>query len=55
MRRLVRQYSRAVETVFPQGHYLRGGSYGSLVAFPVPVNENNNPQFDRSACDPRAP
>lgn len=55
MRRLVRQYSRAVETVFPQGPYLRGGVYGSLVAFPVPVNENNNPQFDRSACDPRAP
>ena len=54
MRRLVRQYGRAVDTVFPIGVYSRGGDYGDLVAFPVPVNENNNPDFDRSACDPTA-
>jgi hypothetical protein len=55
MRRLVRQYGRTVETVFPVGDYLRGGSYGDVVAFPVPVNENNNPDFDRDVCDPTAP
>ena len=54
MRRLVRQYGRTVDTVFPVGGYLRGGSYGDVVAFPVPDNENNNPEFDRSACDPTA-
>jgi hypothetical protein len=55
MRRLVRQYGRSVDTVFPVGGYLRGGSYGTLVSFPVPLDEQNNPQFDRSACDPTTP
>lgn len=55
LRRLVRQYQRSVDAVFPVGDYLRGGSYGSLVSFPVPVDEQNNPQFDRSACDPTVP
>jgi hypothetical protein len=54
MRRLVRQYSRPVESVFPVGDYIRGGTYGTRVAIPIPVTENNNPQFDRSACDPNA-
>jgi starch-binding outer membrane protein, SusD/RagB family len=55
MRRLVRQYGRAVEAVFPVGEYLRGGSYGNAVNFPVPVTENNNPEFDRTGCDPNVP
>ena len=55
MRRLVRKYGRSVDTVFPVGDYLRGGSYGDLVNFPVPVDEETNPQFQRAACDPRAP
>ena len=55
MRRLVRKYLRSVDTVFPVGDYLRGGSYGDLVNFPVPVSEETNPQFQRAACDPRAP
>lgn len=55
MRRLVRQYGRTVEEVFPTGEYLRGGSYGNAVNFPVPVSENNNPDFDRSLCDPSVP
>jgi len=52
MRRLVRQYSRPVESVFPVGDYIRGGTYGTRVAIPIPVTENNNPQYDRTACDP---
>jgi hypothetical protein len=55
MRRLVRQYQRSVDAVYPVGDYLRGGSYGDLVNFPVPVDEETNPQFQRSSCDPRAP
>jgi SusD/RagB-like outer membrane lipoprotein len=53
MRRLVRQYSRAEETVFPVGEYHKGGEYGSDVNFPVSSDERNNPKFtgcmDRSA------
>jgi hypothetical protein len=55
MRRLVRQYGRGVNTVFPVGTYLRGGSYGDLVNFPVPTDEETNPLFQRSSCDPMAP
>ncbi len=53
MRRLVRQYSRTQETVFPVGEYHKGGEYGSDVNFPVSSDERNNPKFtgciDRSA------
>ena len=53
MRRLVRQYSRAQNTVFPSGEYHKGGEYGSDVNFPVSSDERNNPKFtgciDRSA------
>jgi len=53
MRRLVRQYSRPEETVFPVGEYHKGGEYGSDVNFPVSSDERNNPKFtgciDRSA------
>jgi len=52
MRRLVRQYGRPIESVFPVGDYVRGGTYGTRVAIPIPVTENNNPQYNRSACDP---
>ncbi len=53
MRRLIRQYGRAAETVFPSGNYLKGGSYGEDVNLPIPVEEQNNPNgtgcLDRSA------
>lgn len=55
LRRLIRDYGRTVNTVYPIGTYLRGGSYGTLVSFPVPVDEDPNPNFDRSLCDPSAP
>ncbi|MEO6864338.1 MAG: hypothetical protein ABI229_02690 [Gemmatimonadaceae bacterium] len=45
LRRLVRQYSRPQETVFPSGVYFRGGNYGTQVAFPVPDAERTNPLF----------
>src|SRR5688572_16759420 len=46
MRRLVRQYGRAQEAVFPVGLYHKGGEYGSDVNFPVSSDERNNPNFE---------
>ena len=45
MRRLVRQYGRAVDSVFPNGAYFKGGNYGTDVNIPVPFQETNNPNF----------
>lgn len=53
MRRLIRQYGRGSETVFPTGAWFKGGSYGTDVNMPVPRDEDNNPNFtgciDRNA------
>jgi starch-binding outer membrane protein, SusD/RagB family len=45
MRRLVTQYGRAVETVFPTGVYRAGLSYGTSVVFMPSEREQNNPNF----------
>jgi hypothetical protein len=45
LRRLVRQYSRNSESVFPTGTFFKGGSYGPDVNMPVPQVEENNPNF----------
>jgi hypothetical protein len=53
MRRLIRQYGRTAESVFPTGIYLKGGSYGDDVNLPIPQEERNNPSsvgcLDREA------
>jgi hypothetical protein len=53
LRRLVRQYGRAPNTVFPSGDYHKGGTYGNDVNLPVSADEKNNPKFagclDRNA------
>jgi len=53
LRRLVRQYGRAQDQVFPSGKFVKTGNYGSEVAFPVPDDEKTNPNFtgciDRNA------
>jgi len=53
LRRLVRQYKRTQDKVFPSGQHYKGGTYGSDVNFPVPDGELVNPQFhgciDRNA------
>lgn len=55
MRRLLRQYGRSAESVFPSGAYFRPQfpTYGTDTNFPVPVRESNNPNFmqciDRNA------
>ncbi|PYP22590.1 MAG: hypothetical protein DMD55_19175 [Gemmatimonadetes bacterium] len=45
LRRLVRQYGRPVESVYPTGLYVKGGLYGSAVSLPIPRDEQNNPNF----------
>lgn len=50
LRRLVRQYGRGAESVFPTGTYHKPGTYGADVNSPIPQAEDNNPNFERSAC-----
>jgi hypothetical protein len=50
MRRLIRQYNRGAETVFPTGPYFKGGTYGSDVNSPVPQREQNNPNYVPGSC-----
>jgi hypothetical protein len=45
MRRLIRQYDRPAESVFPSGTYLKGGTYGTDVNLPMPQEEGNNPNY----------
>jgi hypothetical protein len=53
LRRLVRQYDRAANEVFPTGTHYKGGTYGTDVNLPVVTDERNNPNFqgctDRNA------
>jgi len=53
LRRLIRQYGRTQDQVFPTGVYFKGGVYGSDVNFAVPDAELINPNFhgclDRNA------
>jgi hypothetical protein len=51
MRRLITQYGRGPETVFPTGIYFKGGNYGTDVNLPVPFSEQNNPNYVPAACD----
>lgn len=45
LRRLIRQYGRTQDQVFPTGVYFKGGVYGTDVNFPVPSQEQVNPLF----------
>ena len=47
MRRLVRQYGRTEDAVFPTGTFFKGGVYGDDMNFPIPFDELNNPQFQQ--------
>ncbi|MFL5540077.1 MAG: hypothetical protein ACJ8J0_13890 [Longimicrobiaceae bacterium] len=51
LRRLVRNYGFTQDQVFPSGAFWRsGGTYGTDVAFVVPFNEQNNPNFSADQC-----
>ena len=45
LRRLIRQYGRAANTVFPTGLWHKGGNYGGDVTIPLPQAEQNNPNL----------
>lgn len=47
MRRLMRQYGRTEDQVFPTGSFFKGGLYGDDVNFPIPFDEQNNPKFQQ--------
>jgi hypothetical protein len=48
MRRLMRHYLRTEAQVFPTGAYFKGGqTYGTDKNFPVPQDEQNNPNFEQ--------
>jgi len=47
-RRLIRQYGRDAEKVFPTGAYFKGGAYGTDVVLPPNNTETNNPNW--KAC-----
>jgi hypothetical protein len=54
LRRLIRQYGRTEDTVFPTGDFHKNGAkYGDNVNFPIPDREQSNPNFkgclDRNA------
>jgi starch-binding outer membrane protein, SusD/RagB family len=54
MRRLIRQYHRTPDQVFPVGQHYRGATYGADVNLPITTGESNgNPNFtgclDRNA------
>lgn len=70
LRRLIRQYGRTAESVFPTGEYNRpavgGGvianeSYGTDVSLIIPLDERQNPRFvaaypgESQTCDPTIP
>ena len=51
LRRLIRQYGRAANTVFPVGAWHKGGNYGTDVNFPIPQAEQNNPNAAQGCTD----
>jgi hypothetical protein len=50
LRRLIWQYGRTANSVFPIGPYFKGGNYGTDVNSPVPQQEQNNPQYVAGSC-----
>ena len=56
LRRLVRQYGRGPETVFPTGNYpgAAGGVFAADVNFPITIDEQNNPSAGATCIDRKA-
>jgi hypothetical protein len=56
LRRMVRQYARSAESVFPTAAYHKQGlTRGTQVSFIIPQPEENNPSYSAAACNPNAP
>jgi hypothetical protein len=51
MRRMIKQYGRSANDIFPIGTHHKGPAYGSDVNFPVPDQEKQNPNYsDGISC-----
>ncbi len=50
LRRLIRQYGRSADAVFPTGAWHKGGNYGIDVNFPIPLAESNSPVPGAGVC-----
>ena len=50
MRRLIRNYGRATNEVFPTGVWHKGSTYGNDVVLPISQPEQNNPNVDIGQC-----
>ena len=46
LRRLIRQYQRAEDDVFPTGVWHKSGNYADDVTMPIPFAETNNPNLE---------
>jgi hypothetical protein len=55
LRRMVRSYGYAQTAVWPTGQTINGSPYGSDVNFPVPFQEQNNPEAANGKCIDRNP
>ena len=53
LRRLVKDYKRGAETVYPSGPYFKGGAYGKDVVLIPAQAEKNNPDF--TGCSATTP
>jgi hypothetical protein len=53
MRRLLRQYGRTENSVYPNGAWFKGGNYGDAIQMSIPFDEQNNPNFTQ--CTDRSP
>ena len=54
LRRLIRDYGRPENTVFPTGVWHKGGNYGTDVNVPVPQAELNNPNVEQACLNRNA-
>jgi hypothetical protein len=41
--------------LFPIGPTIFNANRGDDVAFPIPIQELNNPEYDETGCDPSIP
>lgn len=53
-RRLVTQYGRSAASVYPTGAYHKSGVYGADLNFPIPFDEQNNPNYSIESCNTKA-
>jgi hypothetical protein len=55
LRRMVRYYGLAQNTVYPIGQTIQGDPYGGEMNLPIPFQEENNPLYPSGQCIDRNP